>query len=201
MNRLKLVYKDRLAIHHFISRVKEGLPEIGKHKIHFHAGRVDTAYMSEQVKNIPETSLEGIYLCGPSELIESSIACFEKGGVPSEKIHREYFTAPVTENEELEFTIDDLPIRKVKVELDNKEVEVVINDEKDILRQLMADGYEPPYSCLQGTCSTCKAKLVSGEVKMKVDIGLEADEIADGYILTCQSIPISEKVHCIYKNQ
>ncbi len=201
LNRLKLVYKERLQVHHFLSRAKSKMPEVGKHNVHFHMGRVDVDFVQQQVSNISTSSLEGIYLCGPSELIEASIARFEKGDVPADKIHREYFTAPDTEGDDLEFAVEDLPIRKVKVELDNKEIEIVINDEKDILRQLIADGYEPPYSCLQGTCSTCKAKLISGDVKMKVDIGLEADEIENGYILTCQSIPISETVHCIYKNQ
>ena len=88
--------------------------------------------------------------------------------------------------------------RTVEVTLDGQKITSIINDEKNILRQLIIDGYDPPYSCLQGTCSTCKAKLISGNVKMKVDIGLEADEKEDGYILTCQSIPISERVVCRY---
>ena len=92
----------------------------------------------------------------------------------------------------------NLAERTVQVTLDGEEITSVINGENDILRQLIDDGYEPPYSCLQGTCSTCKAKLISGEVKMKVDIGLEEDEKENGYILTCQSTPMSETVVCEY---
>lgn len=200
LDRLKLVYKDRLRIHHFISRESKNIQPVGKHGIHYHSGRVDVNYMINEYKALSNQPLSGIFLCGPAELIENSIQGFETEGIHKELIHREYFTAPVTEGETLDFAIDELPERTVTVELEGKTIDFKMKNEEDILRQMMADGHEPPYSCLQGTCSTCKAKLITGEVKMKVDIGLEEDEIADGYILTCQSIPLSEKTHCIYEN-
>ncbi len=200
LDRLKLVYKDRLKIHHFISRDSEKNKSDGKYDFQYHKGRVDTNYIVSHINTIPEHLLNGVYLCGPAELIETAIEKFEAYGVNKELIHREYFTAPITEDTNFDMVFDDLPDRSVTVELEGRSVEILIKDDKDILRKLMVDGYDPPYSCLQGTCSTCKAKLVSGEVKMKVDIGLEADEIAQGYILTCQSIPLSKKTHCKYEN-
>ena len=200
LERLKLVYKDRLLIHHFVSRPIQKLDRLGKHGIQFYNNRVDVDHIVKEIGIIPNQSLSGIYLCGPAALIDKSIEKFKTLGIKKELIHREYFTAPVTEGETLDFVIEDLPERTVTVELEGKTIEFMMKNEEDILRQLMADGYEPPYSCLQGTCSTCKAKLVSGEVKMKVNIGLEEDEISNGYILTCQSIPMSEKTHCIYEN-
>ena len=200
LDRLRLVYKDRLVIHHFVSRASRPLMSTGKYGVSYHSGRVDTQYVINEIEQLKSESVNGVYLCGPAELIEQSIEKLETIDLEKNLIHREYFTAPIADAEELEITYDDLPDRSVTVELAGETVALVIKDNKDILRQLMADGYEPPYSCLQGTCSTCKAKLTEGEVKMKIDIGLESDEIEAGYILTCQSIPLSEKTHCIYEN-
>ena len=199
LDRLKLVYKERIVIHHFISRGSDRLQPIGKYGVHYHQGRVDYDFMVDNIKDTSRNHLSGVYLCGPAEMIEHSIKRMEAAGIPKALIHREYFTAPVSDEASV-IDYDELPDRTVSVELGGNKIDVKMKGEKDILRQLMADGYEPPYSCLQGTCSTCKAKLVSGEVKMKVDIGLESDEISDGYILTCQSIPLTEKTHCIYEN-
>ena len=201
LDRLKLVYKDRLMIHHFLSRESHYEKSIGKYGVNYHNGRVDIHYVINEIKKLKIQSIDGVYLCGPAELIESSIRNIETLDIDKNLIHREYFTAPETDDATFDIAYSDLQDRSVTVELSGNTIALVIKDDKDILRQLMTDGYEPPYSCLQGTCSTCKAKLISGEVKMKVDIGLEADEIKEGYILTCQSIPISEKTHCKFENQ
>ena len=201
LDRLKLVYKDRIHVHHFIDGSSTKVERDGKYGVQYYNSRVNLDFVANKLKTLPNQSLAGIFLCGPGGLIEASMDRFEKEGIEKELVHREYFTAPVADSEPLDFAIEDLPERTVTAELEGKTIEFKMKDEEDVLRQLMADGYEPPYSCLQGTCSTCKAKLVSGEVKMRVDIGLEADEIADGYILTCQSIPLSEKTHCIYENK
>lgn len=63
-----------------------------------------------------------------------------------------------------------------------------------ILDAALAHGADLPYSCKGGVCTTCKAKLMEGKVKMEMNYGLEHDEIKNGFILTCQSHPASEKV-------
>ena len=195
--RLSLVFKDQLKIHHFISDIKINPLDHNTNHTKYYNGMINTESLNAITDIIPRNEIHGFYLCGPGKLIENSIKDIKAKGYNSNKIHQEYFVAPDTD-ETLDIKFEELKERTVNVTLEGKEITTFINDEKDILRQLMADGYEPPYSCLQGTCSTCKAKLVSGEVKMKVDIGLEADEKEAGYILTCQSIPITEKVVCKY---
>jgi ring-1,2-phenylacetyl-CoA epoxidase subunit PaaE len=64
----------------------------------------------------------------------------------------------------------------------------------NILNAALATGADLPFACKKGVCCTCKAKLVAGEVEMDRVYGLEPDEIDQGYILTCQSHPRSEKV-------
>jgi ferredoxin len=60
-------------------------------------------------------------------------------------------------------------------------------------------GMAPPFSCESGTCATCMARLVDGSVKMHVNDVLTDDEVADGWVLTCQSVPTSTAVHVIYE--
>jgi ring-1,2-phenylacetyl-CoA epoxidase subunit PaaE len=55
-----------------------------------------------------------------------------------------------------------------------------------------------PYACKGGVCGTCRAKVVSGEVHMRHNYALEADELADGYVLTCQSLPVSDELALDY---
>ena len=64
----------------------------------------------------------------------------------------------------------------------------------NILDEALKNNADLPFACKGGVCCTCKAKLIEGQVDMQVNYGLEDDEIADGYILTCQALPISDKV-------
>jgi ring-1,2-phenylacetyl-CoA epoxidase subunit PaaE len=68
----------------------------------------------------------------------------------------------------------------------------------NILDTALANGADLPYACKGGVCCTCKAKLIKGTVHMEVNYGLEKDELENGYILTCQSVPTSKKVEISY---
>jgi len=195
--RLSLVFREYLNIHHYISRPQSNFSDKNTKYVKYYSGKVNSTYISEVLLPISSDRIHGFYMCGPGQLIDDSLKDLKALGIPETKLHREYFVAPETD-EEWNIDFEELKERTVKVSLQGQELVVVIDDEKDILRQLMSEGYDPPYSCLQGTCSTCKAKLIAGEVKMKVDVGLEADEKKEGYILTCQSIPITEEVVCEY---
>ena len=71
---------------------------------------------------------------------------------------------------------------------------------KNILDAALAQGANLPYACKGGVCCTCKARLTQGEVIMDVNYGLEPDEIAAGFILTCQSHPISSQIVVDFDN-
>lgn len=198
LDRLQLVYKGRLKVDHFLSQPTIELSNLSEEKQGYHQGRVDVAFLEDKLNLISEERLYGVYLCGPSALIDKSVSKLTSLKIPSSKVHREYFSVPLADEGDLKIDFKELPARKVMVLLNNEEIELSMDDDMDILRKLIELDYDPPYSCLQGTCSTCKAKLVSGEVQMRVDIGLEADEKEAGYILTCQSSPISPTVVCRY---
>jgi ring-1,2-phenylacetyl-CoA epoxidase subunit PaaE len=67
-----------------------------------------------------------------------------------------------------------------------------------ILDNVRAAGLPAPYACKGGVCATCRAKVVSGTVEMKVNYGLTKEEVAQGYVLTCQAIPTSDDVAVNY---
>ncbi len=155
------------------------------------------------------------FVCGPEAMMINSIAWLEDLGIPKEKIHKEYFTAPVIQNhetvenvenedgkietEEGEGTSSEPKPRIVKVKLDNDEFEVTVKPRQKIIEAVMEAGYDPPFSCLSGICTTCRARLKSGKVEMDEREGLSDAEIEDGFILTCQSHPLSDDVSIDYE--
>lgn len=150
------------------------------------------------------------FICGPEEMMTNSTQWLEEMGISKEKIHKEYFTAPVTqhpetvekENGEVEVTDEEDSSepkpRVVKVKLDNDVFEVSVNPGQKIIDAVMDAGYDPPYSCLSGICTTCRAKLHSGKIEMDEREGLSDSEIENGFILTCQSHPLSDDVYFEY---
>ena len=89
-------------------------------------------------------------------------------------------------------------LSKVKVSLDGEDVELIVKDET-ILQTLIDEGYDPPFSCTSGVCTTCMAKLNKGSVEMDENYGLTEEEVKEGYILTCQSRPTSQEVELTYE--
>ena len=67
-------------------------------------------------------------------------------------------------------------------------------DYDNILDAALSAGADLPYACKGGVCSTCKCKVLSGEVAMKINYALEADEVAQDFVLSCQAVPQSDKV-------
>lgn len=133
-------------------------------------------------------------------MIEASVKVLEELGIQKSLVHREYFTSvdlkPVGDT--IDSKSDTDVIRKVIVTLNEVVTEFDMNSKTNIFQAMVNKGVEPPYSCLSGSCSTCMAKLTSGEVKMDVSIGLEDEDAEKGYILTCQSNPITDSISVTY---
>jgi ring-1,2-phenylacetyl-CoA epoxidase subunit PaaE len=85
------------------------------------------------------------------------------------------------------------------VELDGRRAKVGFDAEKgNILDSVRAAGLPAPFACKGGVCATCRAKVIEGSVEMKANYGLTPEEVADGYVLTCQSVPTSETLVLSY---
>lgn len=141
------------------------------------------------------------FICGPEVMMELVKETLLGNVIPADKIHIEYFTAPVLHHEEYippGEEDDVIKEREVKIILDSNEYKVSVPPGKAILDAAMDADLDPPFSCKSGICTTCRAKLYSGKVKMDEREGLSDSEIEEGYILTCQSHPLTDNVELEY---
>jgi len=123
-----------------------------------------------------------------------------ESGVASEKIHIELFSSPEQPKPTHDKWIKDHSenggeTSKVSVRLDGVTFDMDLPYNGDsILDAALKHGADLPYACKGGVCSTCKAKVVEGAVEMEVNYALEKDELANGFVLTCQSHPKTDRV-------
>lgn len=133
------------------------------------------------------------FLCGPESMIMDIKAWLENSNINKSNIHFELFTTPVASAEK---TVDpNAEINaKVTVIMDDEEFEFDLSSKGDSILDASVDaGIDAPYSCKGAVCCTCKAKVVEGSARMEMNYALDDKEVADGYILTCQAHPTSEK--------
>ncbi|MEO9531753.1 MAG: FAD-binding oxidoreductase [Crocinitomicaceae bacterium] len=163
-------------------------------------GRIDAAKCAYfYTAELEALKLQGVYACGPESMIETVKDFYTTKGL-LHKVHFELFTTPVVSSLE-GATTEAEANESAQV---NAEVTVIIDDEeysfplatsgKDILSAAQDADADVPFSCKGGVCCTCRAKVMEGKVKMTLNFALEEDEVADGFVLTCQSHPITEKV-------
>nr|WP_294902440.1 1,2-phenylacetyl-CoA epoxidase subunit PaaE [uncultured Lacibacter sp.] len=189
---LKNKYINRFNLIHILSREKTDAD------INF--GRITKDKCSQLFQKLLtlETTDE-FFICGPEEMIFSVKEFLEEKGIAEKKIHFELFTTPGQKKPAAvsrESLITSGPQSNISIKLDGRtfDFSIPINSDTTILDAAMQQGADVPYACKGGVCCTCKAKLLEGEVKMDVHWGLEQEEIEQGYILTCQSHPLTEKV-------
>jgi ring-1,2-phenylacetyl-CoA epoxidase subunit PaaE len=183
---------DRFSIIHILSRERTDAP--------INSGRIDLEKLNELNKLISYATVDEFFICGPEEMIFCVKDFLENRGIDKKKIHFELFTTP-GENRKGEVkrkkseVKEAGPTSKISVKLDGImfDFELGLNAEP-ILDAALKQGADLPFACKGGVCCTCKAKLLEGEVDMEVHWGLENEEIEQGYILTCQSHPKTEKV-------
>lgn len=174
---------SKTKTHYFLSQeVKNG----------FENGRIDKQALSAFVKSdLSVLRYDGFYLCGPEELIVDSKEVLELFGVQKDKIHFELFTTPVLLKPESNSSENNFNgVAQVDVVLDGENISFELDSQgKSILDAVNDLGYDAPYSCRGGVCSTCKAKVTEGEAKMDINYALTDKEVEEGYILTCQAHP------------
>ncbi len=140
------------------------------------------------------------FICGPVEMMELVKQTLLSENIPADKIHIEFFTAPLHHEEYIPAgeETDVLKERQVEIILDGNEYKISVSPDIAILDAAMNADLDPPFSCKSGICTTCRAKLYSGKVRMDEREGLSDSEIEEGYILTCQSHPLTDNVKIEY---
>ena len=158
-------------------------------------GRIDRSYILNAIKRLKEgESFDAAYLCGPKPLIDLSIEVLKDKGFQDDEIKYELFTSPDTPSETPKNETMSNGICQVEVIVDDETFNFQMDASKTILEAALSHDIDAPYSCQGGICSSCIARIREGEVQMRQNNILTDSEIDQGFILTCQSEPVSAKV-------
>lgn len=184
---LKDRYLPRLALFHVFSRELQ--------EIELFNGRIDAAKARAFLDTlIPPASIDEAFVCGPASMIDEVEGALLAAGVARAHVHVERFGVPGAAAAP---PVDDAEAAEARITLlvDGVRREIEFHrGSHSILDAGRAAGIDLPFSCKGGMCSTCRAKLLEGEVRMAKNYALEPHEVAAGYVLTCQSYPLTERV-------
>ncbi|HWP20089.1 MAG TPA: 1,2-phenylacetyl-CoA epoxidase subunit PaaE [Burkholderiaceae bacterium] len=190
---LKNRYMSRLVLHHVFSDEPTDAP--------LNMGLMNRAKIGEFLASVvPASGIDHVYVCGPYQMNDEAEAALLAAGVPEERIHIERFGVPPQAVQPVDAVMHealpgDAERAKVVIIRDGLRREVEFRREQpSILDCASAAGLEVPFSCTSGVCGTCRAKLVEGKVRMERNFALDKQEVAAGFVLTCQAHPLTERV-------
>ena len=165
-------------------------------------GRID----ADKIKSIihallPAKSMDEVFICGPEAMIEVTEKALIDSGVPANRVHSERFTTSASQAHKVQADIDASKQKTssaksvhMTILLDGKEHEVALSPDEHVLDAALNAGLDLPFSCKAGVCSTCRCKVTQGEVTMDKNFTLEADEMAQGFALSCQARAATQKL-------
>ncbi|MEU9860656.1 ferredoxin--NADP reductase [Streptomyces sp. NPDC047971] len=180
---LAQVHPDRLLVVHWLESL-QGLP----------AEDLLTAALA------PYADREA-FVCGPQPLMDAVEQALRTLGAPGDRIHRERFFslgADVFDAPAVPSSTETGDDATAEVELDGETHTVAWPPTAPLLDALLAAGVDAPYSCREGACSACACRVVTGEVTMLRNDVLDDQDIAEGYVLACQTLPLSDRVEITY---
>jgi len=189
---LKNRYLTRLTLHHVFSDEHTDAP--------LNMGVMNRDKIGEFLKTIvPAASIDHVFICGPFQMNDEAEAALLAAGVPEDRIHIERFgIAPQAQQVGAvihEAKPGDAETAKITIIRDGLKREISFTkDQPSILDAASAAGLEVPFSCTSGVCGTCRAKLVEGKVRMERNFALDKNEVANGFVLTCQAHPLTPHV-------
>lgn len=172
-----------------------------RHHLDAEGGYLDAASVLAFVDGVVDADF---YICGPTPFMDLVERALAGDGVVAERIHIERFTPGDAAGSMGDLNDDLAPgasvgaATLVTIELDGRSETTAHHPGTTLLQTARQVGLAAPSSCEAGSCATCMAKLVDGEVTMYVNNALTDDELADGWVLTCQSVPTTSAVHVVY---
>jgi ring-1,2-phenylacetyl-CoA epoxidase subunit PaaE len=186
---LKDRYGPRLQLVHVLSREPRD-SEIT-------SGRLDGARLRALVDSLVDVrAVDHWWLCGPHGLVTDARAMLAELGVPREKVHQELFYVDDVPPQPVrgdDATVEG-PSCEITVVLDGRRTTLALPRDVPILDAAQKVRADLPFACKGGVCGTCRARLTQGEVRMRRNYALEPGEVEAGYVLTCQSLPVSDAV-------
>jgi ring-1,2-phenylacetyl-CoA epoxidase subunit PaaE len=185
---LKDTHPSRLELVHLLSREAR--------EVELLSGRLDGAKLRTLLPLLIDVSgVDHWWLCGPFGMVTDATEVLGEFGVGAERIHRELFWVDEAPPELLrEERLPDGPASEVTVILDGRSTTATVAEGTTVLEGAQRARPDLPFACKGGVCGTCRARLVEGEVRMRRNFALEPGELAAGFVLTCQSTPLTAKV-------
>lgn len=188
---LKDSYMERFTLIHVLSREEQDVPLLN--------GRITGEKITQMAKAgaIDLASTDGVFLCGPGEMISDVSEALTKLGVAANDIHSERFTpdgeAPKVRSKAAQVAAKNGV--EVEVILDGTKKRFTVEDgDENVVAAAARQGLELPYSCKGGMCCTCRCRVTEGTSEMATNYSLEPWELEAGFTLACQTRPTSKKL-------
>ncbi len=191
---LKDRFLGRFELYHFLAEEEQDIEMFN--------GMLDQATCEGAIAYlVPDAGdVDAWFICGPGPMMDAAEAALLGGGIDKARVHIERFTAGrpsaalAEEMAQLQVKAEGV---SVAITLDGRTRRVPFAA-GNILDSARAAGLPAPFACKAGVCATCRAKVTSGKVEMAARYGLTDEEVADGYVLTCQSVPVGDGVAVDY---
>lgn len=183
-------YPTRFRLVHVLSREPR--------EVELFSGRLDAAKLAQLLDTVVDAStVDEWFLCGPFSMVESAREVLGGRGVEPAHVHTELFHVEGEAPRE-SVVVDDVRAEgssTVTITLDGRASTLQVpRSGVKVLDAVLAVRADAPFACKGGVCGTCRAKLLVGEVSMERNYALEDDELADGFVLACQSTPVTDEV-------
>ena len=189
---LKDRYPGRFQLAHVLSREPQ--------EVDLFSGRLDADRLRRLLPALTSVAdVDHWWLCGPFGMVTDAMLVLSELGVPSTRVHRELFYVEDVPPEQERHVEQPLTSGcEVTVVLDGRSTTAVIPPGTPVLDGAQRVRPDLPFACKGGVCGTCRARLVSGEVRMRRNFALEQAELDAGFVLTCQSLPVSPEITVDY---
>lgn len=190
---LKDAHNTRVELTHVLSREPR--------ETELFTGRLDAAKLRQLLPPLFEVStVDHWWLCGPYGMIVDAREVLGELGVPTARIHQELFFVDDVPPDPArhEEPAPDGPVSAVTVVLDGRSTTVAVPPDRKLLDGAQRVRPDLPFACKGGVCGTCRARITSGKVDMRRNFALEEAEVDAGFVLTCQSYPVSPDVTVDY---
>jgi len=187
---LKDIYLTRFNLVHVLSREAQDIDLLH--------GRIDRDRAGALLDRwVQLERVDAVFVCGPEGMMEAVVDALRSRGFPESRIKIERFAASIPKHQHVARPIPQAAQTECEVTaiIDGTRKSFLLEKEKEnIIEAGIKSGIELPYSCRGGVCSTCRCRLIEGEVDMDANFALEDYEVARGFILSCQSYPTTDKV-------
>ena len=184
---LKDLYPARFQLAHVLSREPREAEVL--------SGRLDAERLGELMDSLVDVkSADHWWLCGPHGMVRAAQEVLAGLGVPDDRVHQELFYAddePVREVRHEEAAAEG-PVSQVTITLDGRSTTSALPQGQSILDGAQRTRPDLPFACKGGVCGTCRALVTDGEADMRRNFALEPAEVDAGYVLTCQTYPVSD---------